>query len=352
MADFTPTEIVDMIWILGECRGNYREASRLYRIRYPQRRHPDHRTIHRLEERARQGHLRRSRARHEYDDRGARVLVVLGLVHLNPHISSRQIERETGIPQRTVIRILRSNRYHPYHITLTQALNANDMRNRVTFCRWALQMILQDPNFFNYVLFSDEATFHSTGQLNRHNSHYWSDQNPHWYRPVDNQHRWSVNVWCGIVNGHLIGPFFFEENVNGNAILELLRDHLPLLLEDVDLETRRRMWIQLDGAGPHFALIVREFLNRNFQQRWIGRGGPVAWPARSPDLTYPDFFLWGYLKNTVFAEAPTTRENMIERIRVACRQISRDILLRTIESFKQRLRQCIDVNNNNFEQNR
>ena len=58
---------------------------------------------------------------------------------------------------------------------------------------------------------------------------------------MDIQNRWSVNVWCGIVNGYLIGPFFFEGNVNDNAILELLRDYLPLLLEDVDLETRRRM---------------------------------------------------------------------------------------------------------------
>jgi len=33
--------------------------------------------------------------------------------------------------------------------------------------------------FFRFVLF-DEVTFHNTGQLNRHNSHYWSVENPHW----------------------------------------------------------------------------------------------------------------------------------------------------------------------------
>ena len=93
------------------------------------------------------GYLRRARARHEDDDRDVRVLVVLGLINLNPYISSRQIERETGILQRTVIKILRRNRYHPYYIILTQALNDNDMRNRVTLSRWAEQMIFQDPNF-------------------------------------------------------------------------------------------------------------------------------------------------------------------------------------------------------------
>jgi hypothetical protein len=34
--------------------------------------------------------------------------------------------------------------------------------------------------------------------------------------------------------------------------------------------------------------------------RWIGRGGPIAWPPRSPDLTPLDIFLWGYVKNTVY----------------------------------------------------
>jgi hypothetical protein len=34
--------------------------------------------------------------------------------------------------------------------------------------------------------------------------------------------------------------------------------------------------------------------------RWVGRGGPIAWPPRSPDLTPLDFLLWGYVKNIVY----------------------------------------------------
>ena len=124
-------------------------------------------------------------------------------------------------------------------------------------------------------------------------------------------------VWCRIVNGYLIGPYFFEENVNGQNFLEMLRDHFPGLLENLDLDTRQRMWLQLDGAGPHYARIVRNSLNETYPDRWIGRLGPVAWPPRSPDLTSPDFYLWGYLKNVVFEQEPTTRENMKNRIRIA-----------------------------------
>jgi len=48
-------------------------------------------------------------------------------------------------------------------------------------------------------------------------------------------------VWCEIVNGYLIGPYFFLTNVDKHSYLQLLRDHLPRLLENVDLATRQRM---------------------------------------------------------------------------------------------------------------
>lgn len=350
MADYTPAEIVDMLLILGECHGNSTAAERRYAEVYPNRRHPNAATIMTLKRRAQNGHLRRQRRHHEYDVNDVRVLVVLALIHMDPHISSRQIVRESGIPKTTVLRILRVMKYHPYHITLTQALTPNDMLERVRFCQWALQMIQLDPDFFRFVLFSDEATFKSDGSLNRHNCHYWSDQNPHWYRPVDHQHRWSINVWCGIVNGCLVGPYFFEQNVTGVIFLEFLRNHLHELLEDVDLVTRQRLWIQLDGAPPHFARVVRDFLNEEYPHAWIGRGGPVAWPARSPDLTSPDFYLWGYLKNIVYQQQPTTRDNMMQRIREACAAIPRNVLLNTVRQFETRLGLCIAANGGNFEQ--
>ena len=31
-------------------------------------------------------------------------------------------------------------------------------------------------------------------------------------------------------------------------------------------------------------------MNEIFDEKWIGGGGPVAWPPRSPDLTSPDYF--------------------------------------------------------------
>jgi len=49
-----------MILIL-ECKGNYKAAARIYRERYPDRRHPMHTILRNCFQRARQGQLVRSR---------------------------------------------------------------------------------------------------------------------------------------------------------------------------------------------------------------------------------------------------------------------------------------------------
>jgi hypothetical protein len=34
--------------------------------------------------------------------------------------------------------------------------------------------------------------------------HYYETENPHWVREIDNQNVWSLNVWAGIINDHVI----------------------------------------------------------------------------------------------------------------------------------------------------
>jgi len=348
---YSANEVVDILLVLGECRGGYRAAARLYRERHRNRLHyPSASCIRKIERNCRRGRVfqrRRQQQRVNLDN--PRTLAVLAMIHMNPHISLREIERDLGVSRSTAQRILRSNRYHPYHITLTQALSAQDRQNRVAFCQWALQKLNENPEFFQNVLFSDEATFQSTGALNRHNSHYWSQGNPHWTQHIDHQHRWSVNVWCGIVDGQVIGPYFFDGTVTGQSYFQFLQNEFPVLLENVPLDTRLRMWFQQDGAPAHFARVVRNYLNVLFPQRWIGRNGYVSWPARSPDLTPLDFYLWGYIKNVVYKDRPITAENLKRRIRDAIANIPQRVIRNVVESFRRRLELCLEVNGGNIE---
>jgi len=90
--------------------------------------------------------------------------------------------------------------------------------------------------------------------------------------------------------------------------------------------------LQMNGAPPHFHRQVREFLNQHLPQRWIGRGTDddqmlLAWPPRSPDATPCDFFLWGYVKDQVYAPPlPASIPELKVRIRTATETITADML--------------------------
>lgn len=105
--------------------------------------------------------------------------------------------------------------------------------------------------------------------------------------------KFSCNVWAGIIGDYLIGPVFLERTLNGTNYRHFLEHDLGPLLEDVPLTTRRRMYFMHDGAPAHFSRNARSFLDSTFPNHWIGREGPINWPARSPDLNPLDFFFLG-----------------------------------------------------------
>ena len=56
----------------------------------------------------------------------------------------------------------------------------------------------EDEAFLKRVCFSDEATFHLSGKLNKHNVRIWGSENPHASRELQRDSP-KVNVWCGIM---------------------------------------------------------------------------------------------------------------------------------------------------------
>ena len=81
-----------------------------------------------------------------------------------------------------------------------------------------------------------------------------------------------------------------------------LKQYVFPQIETFEQETVSRVIFTQDGAPPHFSCFVTDVLHERFPDAWIERGGPILWPPRSPDLSPLDFFLWGYIKNIVYAE--------------------------------------------------
>lgn len=283
-----------------------------------------------------------------------KVLNVMLSVQETPKVSTREIAENLEMSYKSVHRILRKEKLLPYKQQLIHELNEDDFDRRVEFCEQMMEKCTADENFASNIVFSDEATFMLNGTVNRHNCRYWSSENPHWAEEGHTQYPEKLNVWAGIIRGHIIGPFFIGEALTGNRYIQLLQNHvipaIATLFPGQNGGIDNRIVFQQDGAPPHFAAYVREYLNDVFPNKWIGRRGPMEWPARSPDLSPLDFFLWGHVKNKVYKDRPRNLDDLKTRITVEMQRIPEDVLQRTITNFKHRLGHCLAVSGAQFEQ--
>jgi len=180
----------------------------------------------------------------------------------------------------------------------------------LNLCRW----VIDNRQLISFILFTDEVSFTRDGINNTHNSHRWSDKNPHAIVERNSQHRFSVNVWCGVLDNQLIGPGVLPNRLTGSTYADFLQNELPLLLEEAPLAERMGMVFQHDGALAHYSRLVTHHLNLTFPERWIGSCGHVHWQPRSTDLTPLDFCLWGWMKSEVYREKVNTRDELVARI--------------------------------------
>lgn len=348
---FSNQEYADIVFVYGFANGNSRAAKREYERRFPNRRTPTHETFASVF-----NNLRTNGSFPTVTCSTERPVIqpireqenIIEMIQRSPQLSTRRISNRTNISRSTVWRTLKENSFYPYHLQTVQNLHPGDSELRLNFCRW----VHENQNIVDYILFTDESMFTRYGILNLKNSHRWSTENPKEVVESNFQIRFSINVWCGIIGDQLIGPFVFQNRLTGLVYKDFVENQLPVLLEDVSLEKRHQMLFQHDGAPPHYSQDVRQHLNLHFPDRWIGRGGPINWPPRSPDLNTLDYYLWGHLKELVYAEPVNSKEELLNRILNACELLKndRDCIRRATFGLINRARLCINYQGNHFEQ--
>lgn len=279
---FTNEEYADIHFVYGFCNGSARRAVEEYRVRFPNRVIPSRNVFIGTHRKLREtGSFSKSSERESTNHEE-----ILPMLERSPSTSTRRLSARANIPHVSIWRTIRRENMYPYHIQKVQQLEERDFRERFNYCRW----LSLNNDLLTKILFTDEATFTRNGLNNTRNCHIWNEVNPHATTESNFQRRFSVNVWCGVIGRNLIGPYIFNGRLSGEIYLDFLQNQLFDLLDDVPLMTLRDMHFQHDGAPAHFDRRVTQFLNESFPNRWIGRGGPISWPARSPDLNPLDFF--------------------------------------------------------------
>ncbi|KAJ8952173.1 hypothetical protein NQ318_022623 [Aromia moschata] len=212
------------------------------------------------------------------EDDAASVLA-LHSVREVPRLSLRRraIETEIKFSSRTINQIL------PFKPKFRHTLEEGDEVKRLDFCLEMGNRVLNDVGSHNRILFSDESTFSTNGVVSSQHCRYWNK------------------------------------------------------LDELPLSYRTRLFFQQDWCPAHHAVTVRNWLNFEFNEHWIGRDDPILWPPRSPDLTILDFYLWRRLKQIVYREPPENDEEQLKSIRNAVKSLSIAEIRNSFNEFRARI---------------
>lgn len=348
--DYPANHQADIHFIYGFCNGNAAAAVREYRRRFPGRHVPNLRTFTSIHRRFSETGIRPHRAERVIDLSVAQENNIMNLIIEDPTLSTRRIGIIVGVSHMKVWHLWKRYGLHPYHYRKAQGILAPDHFSRVTFCQRLNDELIRNPMLLQKILWMDEAQFTRAGVFNSKNLVQWLEINPNAHWEASHQTEFSVNMWAGVFNNQLIGPIEIPHRLNADNYLEFLRNIINLdFFEDVDLETLGTMWLQHDGAPAHYGAQVRQYLNSTFPGRWIGRGSTtIAWPARSPDLTPLDFYVWGTLKDKVYSAQIQSREQLLARIDIAAEEMRRTVV-NLNGQIRTRLGICIEKGGGHFE---
>ena len=283
----------------------------------------------------------------------ANVAAVRQAFNVNPQCSARRNDLP-HISRSSFNRIAhRDIHWHPYHIQKRHALDQGDSQRRLNFCHW---LVNHPDRFLSDIIIGDEAAFHMNGEVNSWNVRCSAENRngvQDFTYDIPNDQR-KLLVWIGLVGDNsIIGPFFFDGNINGDTYLQMINHQVVPELQRYGIQgngaLRRKWWFQ-DGAPAHRRRDVRDRLQELFPHRVVALGHQPEWPARSPDLTPLDFFLWGYLKERIYRTVPATLQDLRNRITREVQALRRTRMVRrAVRAMAQRAHRCIELHGAHVE---
>jgi hypothetical protein len=152
----------------------------------------------------------------------------------------------------------------------------------------------------------------------------------------------SAKAWVAISRRCIVGPLFFEETVNSERYCSMLYSFISLLEED---EITYSLF-QQDGATVHTANNAMKLLNEIFGEHVISTN---LRPPHSPDLTPPDFYLWGAAKSAVYRDRPRMLNDLKTAITAYIRNISQADLQKVFVNKIKWVQACIKARGHHFQ---
>ena len=251
----------------------------------------------------------------------------------------------------TVWRILRIDlKFYPYKSKCVNRLTDDHKRNRAAYCLWVEEQFQQDPNWSSRVIWTDEKLFKLKCRGNRQNERYWAPQGQH--PEVLEECRVlggdQTMCWSMIVDGRVY-LYWFEPKarIDQHRYLRMLQEFMKPIIDG--LPGRDSFIFQQDGARCHTTPFVLAWLKEEFDGRVISGNTDTPYPACSPDLTPPDFWLWGVILAELRRLMPTSIPLLQNTAQSYCEDLPEDDVRRATAHCRLRAQVCAENGGSHFE---
>ena len=107
-----------------------------------------------------------------------------------------------------------------------------------------------------------------------------------------------------------------------------------------------KAYFQQDVTTAHPVHMSMALLDDVFANRIISR---TIWPRRSPDLSPPDFFLWGAMKSSVYLINPHTIGDLKMAVTEYIWNVDHAVLNMVFENTVWHVNKCLETGGGHFE---
>ena len=259
--------------------------------------------------------------------------------------SWNQMSRKLKVSPRTIQRIIQRLNKEKRKKAKVHRLTPAHIQNRKTNCRKLYEKVLAGQRS-EFVVTLDEALFGLENCNGERKICYVKagQQVPEdWV--VDHENFFESFMVVGAISGRGTLPLIKvpkKTKVNADyyvshVLKPLVEVHLPRLYPG----EMSKVVIHHDKASSHTARKTQDYC-RMAKDKWgvtIIRNEDI--PVKSPDTSPMDFFGFGYLKWQLFGHRPSTAEGVWKLLRRVWAKVDLDLINRTYESWKRRVRAVV-----------
>lgn len=190
-------------------------------------------------------------------------------------------DEKVDVTRTSAARWLKEAGFKPYVPSVGPAITAENERQRQA---WYDKHHRHSENWWLALVFSDSHTVHYRHTPNPRNERVWA--RPGEKVPAGKRRRrdrQNLNVYGAMCKWGMVGPFFYEGNINGRGYIRRILGPMLRAIAKIfaDNNDRLRWTFQQDGAGAHIFKDTQAYLARSGFRFWSKR----EWPGNSADIS-------------------------------------------------------------------